>query len=63
MDVSDYENADIIFNLNDDLPNNLYEKFDVVYDGGVIEHVFDVGKALRSMCQMVSGGSFSISIR
>lgn len=62
LDVSDYENADIIFNLNDDLPNNLHEKFDVVYDGGVIEHVFDVGKALRSMCQMVSGGGIILNL-
>ncbi len=61
LDVSNYERADIIFNLNDDLPEDLMCKFDVIFDGGVIEHVFDVGKAFTSICKMTAVGGIIIS--
>lgn len=58
LDVSDYEHADIIFNLNDKLPPNLEEKFDIVFDGGVIEHVFDVTNALLNICKLTKIGGY-----
>lgn len=58
LDVSDYEGADIIFNLNDDLPENLFEKFDIVFDGGCIEHVFDIAKALSNMVKLAKKGGY-----
>ena len=37
LDYSDYENADIIFDLNDrELPEKLVEKYDIIIDGGGI---------------------------
>lgn len=40
MDVDGYENADYIYDMNDDgLPDHLREKFDFVLDGGTMEHV------------------------
>jgi len=62
LDMSDYENADIIFNLNDDLPEELVEEFDVVFDGGVIEHVFDAVKAFKNMCRMTKVGGYIFSL-
>lgn len=62
LDVSDYESADIIFNLNDQLPKELEEKFDMIYDGGVIEHVFDVANALLNICKMAKVGGYIFDI-
>lgn len=58
LDVSAYENADIIFDLNDILPEELENRFDVVYDGGVIEHVFNVTNAFLNICKMTKVGGY-----
>lgn len=41
MDCSEYEGASIICNLNSDIPEELYNRFDVIYDGGSTEHMFN----------------------
>ena len=41
LDYSDYEGADLIHDLNNPIPDSLHDKFDFVYDGGTLEHVFD----------------------
>lgn len=57
MDISDYEGADIIFDLNSkDLPESLIGKFDYVIDGGTTEHVFDFPQALKNIASMIKIG-------
>jgi SAM-dependent methyltransferase len=56
LDVSGYEGADVIHDLNEPVPDELDERFDVVFDGGSLEHVFDVPTALRSYMRMVRRG-------
>ena len=57
MDVSDYEHATQIFDLNNpDLPEELVGAFDVVLDGGTLEHVFHVPNVLRSIVRMLKPG-------
>lgn len=59
MDHSDYEGADVAHNLNLPLPVELGSKFDVVFDGGTLEHVFNVAEAIRSCMRMLKvGGHF-----
>jgi hypothetical protein len=59
MDNSSYEEATIVHNLNEPTPASLDGKFDLVYDGGTLEHVFNFPEALRSAMRMVKvGGSF-----
>lgn len=60
VDVMPYEGADIIFDLNRDdaLPDDLYEKFDLVIDGGTLEHVFNVNNAIRNMSYMVKENGY-----
>lgn len=54
LDCSDYEGADIIFNLvNADVPDNLLNRFDYIYDGGTLQHIFNVPQALVNICKMV----------
>ena len=59
MDHSDYEGADVAHNLNVPLPGELASKFDIVFDGGTLEHVFNVAEGLRSCMRMLKvGGHF-----
>ena len=54
LDCSDYEGADIIFDLNSDvLPGNLEDRFDLIIDGGTLEHVFNPANAMKSICRML----------
>jgi hypothetical protein len=56
LDVSDYEGADVIHDLNEPVPPELHDRFDVVFDGGSIEHVFDVKTVFRNYMSMVRPG-------
>ena len=56
LDVSGYEGAEIVHDLNEPVPPELERRFDVVFDGGSLEHVFDVPTALRSYMRMVRPG-------
>jgi hypothetical protein len=52
MDVSTYEGATIIHDSNEPVPATLHEKFDLVFDGGTLEHVFHFPQALLNAMQM-----------
>ncbi len=57
LDMSAYEGADYLFDLNQsDLPSHLHETFDVIIDGGTIEHVFHVPNALKNIFSMLKCG-------
>jgi SAM-dependent methyltransferase len=56
MDVSDYQRASHIHDLNCPLPRELEGQYDVVMSGGTLEHVFDVANALKSLAAMVKTG-------
>src|SRR5688572_24791577 len=46
LDFSDFEGAQFVHDLNKPLPENLKQRFDIVYDGGTLEHVFHFPQAL-----------------
>jgi SAM-dependent methyltransferase len=56
LDVSPYEGADVLHDLNQPLPDELADRFDLVIDAGSLEHVFDVRTALQSYMRMVRPG-------
>jgi SAM-dependent methyltransferase len=60
MDVSDFEKASIIQDLSADLPKKLKRKFDVIYDGGTCEHIFDLPTAYRNINKMLKPGGVLI---
>ncbi len=62
IDVMDEDGADIICDLNEDLPEDLYEKFDYIIDSGTMEHVFDTAKAIRNLSKMLKPGGIVIHI-
>ena len=56
MDVSDYEEADVVHNLNSPVGTELHDRFDLVIDGGTLEHVFNVPVAIGNCMKMVKPG-------
>lgn len=62
LDISDFEGADHIFDLNqDELPEHLTSRFDAVFNGGTLEHVFHVPNALTSITRMLRPGGVVVS--
>ena len=56
-DVSDYEGADYIIDLNSgQVSEDLVGGFDVLYDGGTLEHVFHLPNALSSIYMLLKEG-------
>ena len=59
LDHSSYEDATIIHDLNLPISADLRGRYSVVYDGGTLEHVFNVPQALKNCMEMVRvGGHF-----
>lgn len=55
-DASGYEGADLIHDLNQPLPAYWEEQFDLVIDGGTLEHVFNLPVALANCMRAVRTG-------
>lgn len=62
IDYNGLDGADVIFNLNHDLPECLYDKYDYIIDGGTLEHVFDIARAMKNLTKMLRNGGIVIHI-
>ncbi len=58
MDVSPYEGASLVHDLNEPLPPEHAEKFDLVFDGGTLEHVFNFPQALHNAMHLIKPGGW-----
>jgi len=56
MDKTAYEAATVLHDLNLPVPETLFARYDLIVDGGSIEHVFNVPVAFRSYMQMLKVG-------
>lgn len=61
-DVSTYENASMILDLNDPVPSELHNRFDLIYDGGTMEHIFNVPRVLANIQTMLRVGGRVIHV-
>ncbi|MBM3646946.1 MAG: methyltransferase domain-containing protein [Alphaproteobacteria bacterium] len=52
-DVSDYEGAEIIFDLTQGVPDSLIGRFDFIYNGSVFDNVFDPAACMRHVARML----------
>ncbi len=60
LDFSPSEGAEHVVDLNYPVKESLHEQFDFIYDGGTIEHVFNVAQALENVFNMLRpGGVFA----
>jgi len=55
-DYSGDEEPTYLIDLNDPVPDSLIGKFDVVYDGGTLEHVFNIPNALKNVHLLLKDG-------
>ncbi|MBC7947581.1 MAG: hypothetical protein H7Y42_06855 [Chitinophagaceae bacterium] len=62
MDFSDYEQATIIHDLNQPIPDDYKGKYSAIVDGGTIEHVFNFPVAIKNCMEMLKVGGHYIGI-
>lgn len=62
LDASDYQGATIRHDLNSPIEPGLHERFDVVFDGGTLEHVFNFPVAVRNAMEMTAVGGHFVSV-
>jgi hypothetical protein len=48
VDNSNYEEATYVHDMNQALPSNLIGKYDTVFDGGCLEHIYNAPQALKN---------------
>lgn len=56
IDISDYENATIIHDMNTPIPKNLKHKYNTVIDSGSLEHVYNITQALENVSFLCKQG-------
>ena len=56
LDVSDYQQSEIICNLNHPLPDRHIGQYDVVFDGGTLEHLSNLPTALTNIFGLLRQG-------
>ncbi|CUH44424.1 class I SAM-dependent methyltransferase [Ruegeria atlantica] len=49
LDISDFEGANLIHDLNAPVPDDLPRDYDLVFDGGTTEHIFDVATCMDNL--------------
>lgn len=60
LDSSDYEGAELLWDLNRPVPAALHGRFGMIFDGGTLEHVFDTRVALENIARMLKPGGRAI---
>lgn len=58
IDFSGFEGATIVWDLGKPIPRDLYRKFDLVVDGGTLEHIFMITTAFENMMNMTRLGGY-----
>jgi len=62
FDASDYEGAKIVHDMNKPIPAEWHEKFDFIYDGGTMEHIYNVPQVVENLDRILKiGGHLVIS--
>lgn len=61
IDLSDFEGAEVTHDLNDPVGEDLIGEFDLIFDGGTTEHIFDVARCMDNLNQMLAPGGILIS--
>jgi SAM-dependent methyltransferase len=56
LDHSDFEGADIVCDLNRPVPPALEEQFDFIYNGSVLDNVWDPATGMRNMTRLLKPG-------
>jgi hypothetical protein len=60
FDISDYEGANCIWDLNQPLPEQYWNRYSLVLECGTLEHIFYLPTALRNVMQMTAVGGYLV---
>lgn len=56
IDVSAYEGADVVWDLCEPVPEEFERRYDIVYDGGALDNMFDPATAIKNIARMLKPG-------
>lgn len=56
LDVTDYEGADIVWDLGQPIPEEYCGKYDFIYNGGCFDNMFNPGVALMNLSKLLRPG-------
>ena len=56
LDVTAYEGATVLHDLNEPIPDAWRRRYDLIFDGGSLEHVFNVPQALQNYMALLDVG-------
>ena len=56
LDYSNYEGADILHDMNNAVPEEWHNRYDVIIESGTLEHIFNVPVAIRNCMNMLRKG-------
>lgn len=62
LDASSFEGCTVLHDLNTPVDESLHGQYDVVFDGGVLEHVYNFPVAMENSRKMVAEGGFLINV-
>ena len=62
LDISDFEGCTFVHDMNLPIPEHFKNYYDVVFDGGTLEHVYNFPMALENCLAMVKGGGHFVTI-
>lgn|GEM_PF-2437460 len=62
LDGFAHENPDIVWDLNQQIPEEMKEQYSCIIDGGTMEHVFNVPQLVKNCFSMLKEGGLYISM-
>ena len=62
LDINASRGFEIVADLNEPLPPELVGQYDLVYDGGTMEHCFNVGQVIRNIFSLAKVGGHIVHI-
>jgi hypothetical protein len=62
FDFSEYENANHIWDMNKSIIEEYKNKYDLLFDGGTLEHIFNFPIAIKNCMEMIKVGGHFLSI-
>ena len=62
VDVSDYQGCSVVHDLGTPVPADLHRRYDLIIEGGSLEHIFQFPVAVENLVKMLKpGGTLLIS--
>jgi hypothetical protein len=62
LDFSDYQGGSLRHDLNEPIPSEWKARYELVIDGGTLEHIFNVPVAIRNAMEMLSKGGHYLGL-